>query len=362
MTSIVATRPVPAMVRQIPAHWVEAARALLGRPVVGKSLVCAAIATLCLWVLRWRARVARGTTAVKGVSTIVVDKVPQSCEEVAVENSILSIATIDQYDNNAADDHAVHGSPAPRLELSQTSDPATARSAGHAAVARSKTGTTGSGASDSDGEIDGDLPTPSTASLLARLQAPRRFKTAAWQPRTSARSSTQNSNEAQTVVEGQAQQQRAAAAAAKQRREEKRAESASNLSLSARQTLQPNCEVYSTSSGEWIAGTYVAADDVLPNTVRVQYRSATGASMQKLLKVGSPHLRKKSIQDLAATTSEAEQKDSANELAPKRLCLGEVTNARANTTASKQAEKAKRVRRGPRNGGGGYKRRYKPTG
>jgi hypothetical protein len=312
--------------------------------------------------------------AVNGAATTVAVSVPRVCEEVAVENSILSVATIDLYDDDVADE-ALHGSPAARIELPQTDDAVqvpdkSIESSGDCAlVTMSKTATADGGASDDDCENDGDMPTPSTASLLARLQAPRRFKTAAWQPHTSARRVTQNNNEAQMIVEGQAQQQRAAAAAAKQRREEwqqrrvaaaaaaKRAESEGDLRRSGSQMLQPNCEVYSTSSGAWIAGTYVAADEILPNTVRVQYTSATGSTMQKLLKAESPHLRKNSTQDLTSNVSEADQKDSANELVPKRLCLGEVTNHRTNVAVPSQAAKTKR--RGPRNGGGGYKRRYK---
>ena len=85
--------------------------------------------------------------------------------------------------------------------------------------------------------------------------------------------------------------------------------------------------------------------------------------MQKLLKVESPHLRKvKPIQGLDLNVPEAEQKDSATELPQARLCLSQVTNEQANVALPTSAvRKTKCERRGPRNGGGGYKKRYKAT-
>ena len=110
-----------------------------------------------------------------------------------------------------------------------------------------------------------------------------------------------------------------------------------------------------------MAGTYITADEVMPNAVRVQYVSTKGSTMQKLLKVESPHLRKiKQIQDLASNIPEDEQKDGATELPQARPCLSQVTNEQANV-ARTTGDVRKRDRRGPRNGGGGYKKRYKAT-
>lgn len=378
MSAVLATRPIPAMVRVLPGRWVEAARtALLGKTAVGKSLACAALAALFLWVLRWRARVGRArVSAGRQTSTPLTKEVTTfaGCPPV------LTITTVDLSGDDAVNEPD-HDTTTPQVELPQTNGPVarglaalrqtqrteTDRLPDLGVLTTSATGTTADSASDDDGGPDHELPTPSTAKLLARLQAPRRFKASTWQPRTDARNSSLvalATNEAQTVVEGQAQQQRAAAAAAKQRREEKREASEAGLHRSGSQTLQPNCEVYSSSSGSWVKGTFTPVDEaIMPNTVRVQYVSAKGSTMQKLLKVESPHLRKvKPIQGLDLNVPEAEQKDSATELPQARLCLSQVTNEQANVALTTSAvRKTKCDRRGPRNGGGGYKKRYKAT-
>lgn len=373
MPAVVATAPLLAMVYALPSRWLEAARALLGKT----NNLMSALTTLCLWALRWRAK-AR-TTSLSDPKLLAwpvristpTDACPgQSNEKVApVDTSMLSVATIDLYDDEEALEEAIHGTPAPRAEVQEPIDPVVGTSVDkqvYTAVAPKldvvialETGSTDECAlHEGEGTQAEELPTPSTARLLTRLRAPRRFKMASWQPQTRTRTvDAVAANQTQVGIDDQAQGQRVVAETVTQRQDESRTESESGSCRSGGQVLleaQPNCEVYSASSRCWLAGTYVAAD-VLPNTVKVQYVSSKGSAMQKLLPLGSPHLRKvKPIHD-GTPNSLVDRKDSAKGVPSERSCLGQVTNEQANIVPTPSR---KPTRRGPRNGGGGYKKRY----
>jgi hypothetical protein len=263
------------VIRGVLRRWLSARALMLAHPHMVRPMLCG-LAAVCLWAIGRRAGAARA--AGNGQQAAELLKWPtrlaatpvkiwasplRACADASAEDSV---RTIDLYDDEA-DEPARHGTPAPTLELrDETGIDSPAPSPG--VLAAWDAGATDGGA---DTAADDDLPTPSTAQLLSRLQAPRRFKASTWQP--SARTSTTNSdaaNDAQSVVAEQAEQQRAAAAAAKQKRDEKRAQSGP-LSLRSRALLEArqSCEVYSTSSKRWLTGTIVAADEVLPNTVKV---------------------------------------------------------------------------------------------
>ena len=165
-----------------------------------------------------------------------------------------------------------------------------------------------SDALDDDSEMGGDLPTEYRKSV-ARLQAPRRFKTThgshAHVRVAVLIMPTRHRPLSKGKPSSSRQQQQLPSNAAN-----RSVQRTSNLHRSGGKSTQPNCEVYSTSSAAWIEGTYVAADEILPNKSGA-YTSATGSTMQKLLKAESPHLRKKSIQNLTSNVPEAQQKHTA---------------------------------------------------
>ena len=113
------------------------------------------------------------------------------------------------------------------------------------------------------------------------------------------------------------------------------------------------CEVYSNSRQAWCAGS-VKELNANKGTVVVEYKTAAGATMQKLLPVGSPHVRK--------TRAAADSEDGASwprsgltipVSTDRKPVLGVVTNA---TPGRRTPGK-----RGPRGGGGGWRRRKRPV-
>ena len=306
-----------------------------------------------MWAMRWRAQLAQQRRAAlsaqpteqvelacspAGGLLLVISPTKAAAQRLQQEDLLAeldSVRTVDLYEDDC--DVHVHGSPAPQLAAAITAAP----------VADAEEQAAAEEAAES-------LPTPNTANLLNRLQQPRSFKASSWQP--TSRSTTTGAEDAQAVVAQQAEQQRTAAADAAQKRAAKRGQTTGSGALGSRSRAllesRQSCEVYSASSKRWLAGSVIATDEVLPNTIKVEYKSDTGSTMQKLLPAGSPHLRKVAPRTRASSGEDSEnvapEKALGGHLPQQKKVFGGVTQA--NSVAVKSTPgKSMREQRGPRN-------------
>ena len=261
---------------RVPAAWLATARRLAATPQLSYYLIYS-LACTAMWAMRWRAQLAQQRRAALSPQPMAAQPVcspagaglllespagtlllvvSPSAEQRAPEDLLVAldnVRAVDLYDDDC--DVHVHGSPAPQL------------AAVMAAVEQQA-------AAEEEAE---SLLTPNTANLINRLQQPRRFKASSWQP--SSRSDATGAEDAQAVVAQQVEQQRSAAEDAAQKRAAKRAKSTASTSSGALgsrsrallESRQP-CEVYSASSKRWLAGSVIAFNEVLPNTVKVEYK------------------------------------------------------------------------------------------